>query len=528
MYRFRHIAFLLIVLLLWGCGEKAPPVSLNIISGSENKSLEPMIQSFAQANNMNVNISYKGSVDIMLGLEQGQGLPYDAVWPANSLWLRMGDTRRVTKHEKSIMRSPIAFGVKKSVAQKLGWIGKDVRVADILTAAENGELRFAMTSATQSNSGASAYLGFLHAMAGSPDVLNATHLEDTTIQDQVRRLLHTVNRSSGSSGWLKDMFLEHYFRYDAMVNYEALIIEANQALVTQGKEPLYAIYPVDGLMVANSPLAYVDKGSAEKEQAFLKLQEHLSSPESRAAIGQMGRRSGLVGLSVDNPNPAVFNPDWGIDTKRVIAPIPLPAEAVFREALSLYQTSLRKPSLTVYVLDYSGSMRGEGIAALREAMETLLEPELAKRYMLQSSAKDQHIVVPFNGEVIDTWKASGNDPQTLRQLLRQVLQQQEGGGTHIYKATTEAFRQIAAYEEQLTDFFPAVILMTDGRSEGGVAPMLDQLKQYPFYRDIPVFSITFGDADESQLQDIVKHMDGRVFNGRKNLVDTFRKAKGYN
>ena len=32
-----------------------------------------------------------------------------------------------------------------------------------------------------------------------------------------------------------------------MVNYESVVIETNQELLKEGREPLYAIYPVDGL-----------------------------------------------------------------------------------------------------------------------------------------------------------------------------------------------------------------------------------------------------------------------------------------
>ena len=48
-------------------------------------------------------------------------------------------------------------------------------------------------------------------------------------------LLSGVDRSSGSSDWLKDMFLQGDF--DAMVNYECLVIQANQELEAQGREP---------------------------------------------------------------------------------------------------------------------------------------------------------------------------------------------------------------------------------------------------------------------------------------------------
>lgn len=64
------------------------------------------------------------------------------------------------------------------------------------------------------------------------------------------------------------MFLEG--NYDAMVNYESLIIAANRELTAAGREPLYAVYPYDGLTVADSPLAYVDTEIPIRKRLFLK------------------------------------------------------------------------------------------------------------------------------------------------------------------------------------------------------------------------------------------------------------------
>jgi Ca-activated chloride channel family protein len=106
------------------------------------------------------------SVDSSLLLQSGTNVPYDAVWPANSLRLELGDVHRVVKHARSIHRSPVVFANRKPIAPQLGWVNNpDVTVQDFLAAAEAGEFRFAMTSATQSNSGASAYLGFQYALA---------------------------------------------------------------------------------------------------------------------------------------------------------------------------------------------------------------------------------------------------------------------------------------------------------------------------------------------------------------------------
>ena len=105
-------------------------------------------------------MTYEGSVDIMQELQNGAE-NYDAVFPANSIWISMGDTNLKVKNQKSITTTPVVFGIKKNVAEKLGFVGKDVTTKDILEKIQSKELSFMMTSATQSNSGATAYLGFI-------------------------------------------------------------------------------------------------------------------------------------------------------------------------------------------------------------------------------------------------------------------------------------------------------------------------------------------------------------------------------
>lgn len=523
-----------LMLVVTGCDQSGTGSSwsssgtpFTIISGSENKALEPILKRFGREKGFDVEVDYKGSVDIMLELERGKDMPYDAIWPANSLWITLGDTHKVVKHEDSVMHSPVVFGVKRSLAEQLGWLDKDVTIADILEAAEAGKLKFAMTSATQSNSGASAYMGFLHALAGSPDVLKREHLADKEVQAKTSRLLKKINRSSGSSGWLKDSLIENAEKFPAMVNYESMIIEANQALVAAGKEPLVAIYPMDGIMMADSPLGYIDHGDPAKEQFFRELIDYLKSPAVQKEILNYGRRTGLVGLDASGVDESVFNPAWGIDVTRVISPVPVPSEPVIREALYLYQAGgLRKPSATAYVLDCSGSMKNQGIAELKNAMGMLLDPRQSQRYLLQPSAEDIHIIVPFDSRPRAVMTMTGNDPMALGQFMQKVNNLQAKGGTDMYAGVVRGLQELKN-QNSLNDHFPAVILMTDGKSKGNIATLNAALQQAGL-GDVPVYSITFGNADDSQLQEVSRLTSGRVFDGKKDLSKAFRKAKGYN
>jgi Ca-activated chloride channel family protein len=505
------------VSLVYACSREK--VAFDIISGSENRSLEPLIEQFAKDHDAIVRMHYKGSVDMMLDLQRNK-VAADAVWPASSIWLNLGDRHRITKHGKSIMYSPVVFGIAMSKARELGFIGRDVRVADILKAVESGKLSFAMTSASQSNSGASAYLGFLYALCGSPEVLMKSDLNDPALQPKIKKLLAGVNRSSGSSGWLKELFLKG--GYDAMVNYESLIIEANQELAKQGKEPLLVVYPVDGIVIADSPLAYVDHGDARKEELFRKLQAYLLENPVQQNLVDLGRRTAFSG----NYSPAVWKREWGIYSAKVLSPIKLPAPEVIYEALLRYQTLLRKPSNTVFVLDFSGSMHGNGATQLKSAMRLLLDPSESSKYLLQSSPDDRITVIPFNDGIIGVWEASARDREEVQRLMGRIASLEPRGGTDMY---TPASRAIAMLCTAVADrYFSAVVLMTDGMSNTGPGRSALQDAVSRCGKDIPVFSIEFGDAKREQLEDVSGLTRGKVFDGRKDLVSVFRDVKGYN
>ena len=530
---FRLLRLIMIAILgalpLAGCGDPVPKFDFTILSGSENKELEPILQEFAHSRGVTLKLEYQGSVDIANALKAGSDIAADAVWPANRLWLTLGDTRKVVRHDASIMRSPVILGLRRSVAQKLGWGGKtDVTVADILKAAQAGSFRYATTSATQSNSGASFYFAALHAMAGNPpEALQREHLDDPAVRRQIKELLATIDRSSGSSGWLKTLFLEHSDQLDGMINYESIIWETNQALIKTGQEPLCAVYPSDAVAIADHPLGLIGRSDATREAFFLELQKYLLSPEIQARIQLMGRRTGAIGME---GNATVLRADECFDTRRVISPVPLPDQEVLTAALNLYQTTLRKPSATVYVLDFSGSMQGPRAAELKQAMHTLLDPAAAAANLLQPTADDLHIVIPFNDRIISVWQERGNDPAMLARLLTRIEAQEAGGSTNIYAPVALGLSKLAALGDKLDGYFPAVIMLTDGASNQGrgFIEVQEALANLHLKRPVPVFAIAFGESDIKQLNTLAQATSGKVFDSRKGLIQAFREAKGYN
>ena len=517
-----RLAALLAALLLVGCGGTGP--QFTILSGSENDVLEPLVQEFCKSRNAACTVRYQGSLDIALALKPGNDPAADAVWPAASIWIDMFDTARRVKSVRSIAQMPVILGVRQSKAQALGWVGAAVTTKDILAAVESGRLKFLMTSATQSNSGAAGYLAMLAASIGKPDLIEAGDLDKDDVLGSVRALLRGVERSAGSSGWLADLYRNgerNGAHYEAMWNYEAVIKETNDKLIADGQEPLYAIYPGDGVSIADSPLGFVDRGRGkEVEGFFADLQAFLLRDDIQARIAKTGRR---VELGRAAPLPA--DRATNVDPGRAVTVVRPPEPAVIQKALAIYQEALRRPSLTALCLDVSGSMQGVGERQLLDAMRFLLTPARTREMLVQWSKQDQIVVLPFSDHVLWTASASGEESEQAA-LLARTLELRAGGGTDFYSCAAKA---LVAMKPQLDAgaHLAAIVIMTDGKSQGSMSTF--ELPWQADARRVPVFGVTFGDgADRTQLDALAKLTGGRVFDGTKNLSDAFRTLRGYN
>lgn len=512
----------MLALVLAACSRPGP--EFTIVSGSENDVLEPIVMEFCRSRNAQCTMRYSGSLDIALSLKPGSQIDADAVWPASSIWIDVFDEARRIKGAKSIAQMPVILGIRRSKAEALGWVGRPVRMADILSAVDGKQLSFLMSSATQSNSGAAAYLSMLGAALGKTDLIEAGDLDGNQVQDIVRRMLSGVARSAGSSGWLADLLVESETRgtrYDGMWNYEAVIKGTNERLRASGQEPLYAVYPVDGVAMADSPLGFVDRGRGpEVEEFFRDLQAHLLSNATQEKIAATGRRS-------EGARPMQSRDDIAdnLDPGRSLAIIRPPDAAVIRKALNIYQEVLRRPSLSALCLDVSGSMEGKGEEQLLEAMRFLLSPERTRDVLVQWTRADIILALPFNSRVFWAERISG-DPAAQSRLLQRTLTLRAGGGTDFYTCAERALAELLPLlQENL--HLPAIVIMTDGKSEGSIARF--QRAHEAAGGKVPVFGITFGDGvDRRQLDALAKLTGGRVFDGTKSLSDAFRAVRGYN
>jgi Ca-activated chloride channel family protein len=282
-------------------------------------------------------------------------------------------------------------------------------------------------------------------------------------------------------------------------------------------------------MLADHPLGFVDRGSEAKAQIFNELQAFLLGAAAQKEMIRLGRRTKMLGMDASLADEKAFNPEYGFDVNRIISPINPPQEEVLTAILDLYQEQVRKPSATFWVIDDSGSMyKNGGKEAVQEAMRILLDPAKARRYMLQPTAKDIHVVIPFSNVAGTPLKAQGNDPGELSELMNRISGIRISGGTNMYAGVIKALNLIKQEEDSLSGHFPAIAVLSDGVSDGRLTDVLGERRRLGLDY-IPIHTLSFGsEMDEKQLNELAAAGGGRYFSGQKDVAHAFRKMKGYN
>ena len=492
-----------------------------IISSTSTSKMDDAIIKYGKKNGIKVNVEHYGDLEIV-DILNSDSSNYDAVWISNSLWLYMLDNQYLTTDSKSIVIDPVVMGIEKSKAKELGFVDKDVYNRDLLSAIRNGKLKYIMASVTKTNTGATSYLSFLNSLAGSPEVLTESMLDNESLKKDLKDLFKGVERVSGDEEYLSEMFKNG--DYNAMINYESSLIEINQELVKNGKEPLYLIYPVDGVAINDMPLAYInnDSDNTKKKNEFTKIQSYLRSDEAIKLMESYGYRSWYGGTN-SNADKKIFNPEWGIDTTKYLKDMKYPSKAVISKAINLYIETLRKPTHVVFCLDVSGSMYGNGLKELKEAMKYILDKDQASKDNLQFSNKDKITVITFDHEIEDKFNTVyGNDTS---ELIEKIGNLEALGGTNIYDPSIEALKILKS--EDTSEYTKTVILMTDGYSNSGSYKNLES-----YYKsnkeNTPIYSITFGDSSERELRELANLSNGKVFDGKSGLIRAFKEVRSYN
>jgi Ca-activated chloride channel family protein len=501
--------------------ERANGSSFTIIAGSELKDVETgLANDIRRATGIHLAFTYSGTLDAIDRIAAGD--PADALWVSHGKYLAMNDALkgRILAQEKTML-SPVLLGLKASKAHALGWDVEEPTWKDIADAAKAGKFTFGMTNPTSSNSGLTATIGLAAALAKNTDALTEEDLKNPRLAD----FFKGQSLTSGSSGWLAEIYQRDPSRVDGIINYESVLLSLNAS----GKlpEPLTLVYPKEGIITADYPLMLLN---AQKRADYDKLVAYLRTTDFQT---KMSDRTLRRPVNAD----AVMS---SAIPKRTLIELPFPGQASLISALlDNFLSDVRVPSSSRYVLDLSSSMEGNRIDSLKRAMLMLAgagTPIGSERYARFQNREKVGIITFATRPSATVRFPMGSTPaqnSETRAAITQFIQPlSAGGNTAIYSAVQQALQELGS-ERRLDNEkrYYTVVLMTDGINNRGIthSQFVEWYNnQGDDVRGIPVFPILFGEGNPKELGQLAELTGGRLFDSRSNaLAAVFKEIRGY-
>ncbi|PRY00535.1 VWA domain-containing protein [Allonocardiopsis opalescens] len=514
---------------------QAPPGVLRVLGGSELADLEPILADAEEATGVRIELTQSGTLDGLERVAAGEADgEYDALWFSSNHYLSLlpGGRDRVAT-ETPVMASPVVLGVTESAARRLGWDGgAEVGWRDIADAAASGELEYGMTNPAASNSGFSALVAVAAAFS---DTGAALREEDVPgVAAELTDFFTGQALTSGSSGWLQQSFAaraaDPATALDGLVNYESVLLSLNAS--GDLPEPLTLVYPAEGAVTAGYPLTLLASADADAAARYEAVAAFLRSAATQERImAETHRRPAEPSVELA----AGFGP-------ASYPELPFPATSGAVDALLAgYLDHYRRPSRTVFVLDFSGSMEGERIDGLRAALGTLAggaAPEGAARFQ-RFYGREQVTLLPFNHVPLIPQRfelpADGRE-DVLADIRAAAAEHPVGGGTAVYDSLERGYQLLAEQAEEdegedATDHISTIVLMSDGENTDG-GTLADFEAAYAALpadlATVPVFTVLFGDANEAEMERVAELTGGRSFDARTVPLDeVFREIRGY-
>lgn len=490
--------------------------AFTVLAGSELKDVAPALEQAAQAVGVQLKLSYAGTLDMVERINAGEG--YDAILPPNGAYPSLALTHKPLAREK-LFYSRVALGVKTGTLRQLGWDKAAPTWADIARAAAQGRLRYAMTNPASSNTGMSALFAVASAMAGKTEDLQAGEVDAKVLKD----FLSGQKLTAGSSGWLAEAFERDPGAVDALVNYEAVILRLNEKLPAADR--LTLVYPRDGVISADYPLMLLN---ADKRADYDKLVAQLKAP---AFQGQPLQQAQL------RPSSQEVQPSAALPATPVVE-LSFPNRLeVIDAVLSAYQSELRRPATSIFVLDVSGSMQGERLAQMQQALKILsgAQTTAASQRYAAFQARERVTLIHFSDRVSRPTQVqlSASNVQAGRSEIGAYADGLVAhGGTAIYDALAQAQQQARAELRADPDRFVSIVLLTDGANNTG-----RDYGQFEREQDaerkagaplVRVFPIIFGEARSSEMEALAQLTGGRAFDARQApLPLVFKEIRGY-
>jgi len=505
----------LVTTLLTACsGDGGETVRLRVLASPDLAVLAPLLGDLKDETGVDLRLDHRTDAETKT-LDRDR---YDLAWLSSDSYLRLTGKTAVRGLQRTpTMTSPVVIGLKPDVARKLRTQvpGGRLTWADIADAAATGTLRFGMADPRHAGSGLAALVGVATAAAGTGAALRP---EDVSC-DRLRGFRSGQTLTAGTGPALVDSYTDHQDGTDALITYESDLLALNAT--DRLHDRLEVVRPEDGMVLADFPLLLLDpahRTAYDKVTQWLlrdSVQRRIMRHTLRRPVNTTVTRDAPLREPVGN---ALFYPD---------------RPGVLGALLADYgDPGRRTTSQVVFLLDFSGSMRGTRMAALREAFAGLsgADPSASGKFT-RFYRGERLTVVRFGGRVLEEKTVTVTGPEDLKALAGSVARGGYGDATALWSALDRGYRTAARELAADPGRSVSLVLMTDGENNAGLpyAEFVRRHKALPaaVRAAVRTYPIHFGEADAGELRRAAARTGGRMVDATgSSLSKAFKEIRG--
>lgn len=217
----------------------------------------------------------------------------------------------------------------------------------------------------------------------------------------------------------------------------------------------------------------------------------------------------------------------------MLVELPFPASReVVDQLLFAYLDKFRRPTHAIFVLDLSGSMEGERLASLKQALVKLTGTDTSVSGRFAGfRVRERITIITFSTQVLDERDFTVDRPASLEPVRDYVNGLETDASTAIFSALQRAYERVDNDAAADAGYLTSVVLMTDGENNAGISvdDFLTGIRGGSEHvRSVKTFAIRFGEADPAQLQPVASATGGAVFDAvGGSLAAAFKEIRGH-
>ena len=410
--------------------------------------------------------------------------------------------------------SPVVIAMWENVAKGMGWPNQPIGWNTLQErAAQDANFHWNHPS-TAYASGLLATLAEFYAGAG----VNRGLTEELATLDAtlayVKKVEGTVRfYGEGESAILDRLKKDGTSLLDAFVAQEQIVLRWNSENPGQ---KLVAVYPVEGTLWADYPLALLERYadfdptplSTAQRDTYYAFSRFLLTDSVQQQVLAGGYRPVNLSIDLANASGSPFKNNPSVDALQPKTTLAVPPYSVI-QVIEDYRAYIKKPTNVILVVDTSGSMAD---ASKLPRVKTALTA-----FMGNINGKTDRLgLIDFSDHIKYNSGVQSFDAAFKSTLVTRVNGLRAEGNTAVVDSVLEAYNTL----QQLNDpqAINAIVVMTDGKENASRTNMA-ALEKSISQGKVPVviFSIAFGkDADTSIMKRLAD-----VTNGQFRQAETF-------